>query len=222
MYMTSRSRHPLSAKLVGLTTLALVTLGGCAGRMTDTVRKQAASDFSCASEQLTVEPGASGAYQAKGCEREDTYYVSCTMYGITCSARSSAEQHEYEAAKAELAAQRAANPPPASSPPATAAGASAANPPAAQSAAPAAPTVVSVTLRSSCRETVKIFFGDKPKFGSGTYSSLSSNSSTSKQMQPGDLIWLVDDSQNGLSSTSVSGSTREIEVLESCTAFRVR
>ena len=40
---------------------------------------------------------------------------------------------------------------------------------------PAGP--VSVTIRSACSKTVKVFYGDKPKFGSGTYSSISSNSS---------------------------------------------
>ena len=41
-------------------------------------------------------------------------------------------------------------------------------------------------------------------------------------MRPGDSIWLVDEHDNGLSSTSVSGSSQTIEILESCTGFRVR
>ena len=87
-------------------------------------------------------------------------------------------------------------------------------------AAPQGP--VSVTLRNSCKQTVKVFFGDKPKFGSGTYSSLSSNSVTSHTFAVGEMMWIVDDAENGLSSTSVSANTREIEVLDGCSGLRVR
>ena len=37
----------------------------------------------------------------------------------------------------------------------------------------------------------------------------------------GDLFWIVDDSDNGLSSTSAGPGTREIEILPSCTGFRL-
>ncbi len=78
---------------------------------------------------------------------------------------------------------------------------------------------VSVTLRNTCGETVKVFFGDKPKFGSGTYSSLSSNSSTSHSFMPGDMFWIVDDSQNGVSSFTVADGTRKIEVQSGCASL---
>lgn len=90
------------------------------------------------------------------------------------------------------------------------------------SSAPAAPSVVSVTLRNSCSSTVKVFYGDKPKFGSGTQSSLSGNSRTSKQMRPGDMVWLTDDSGNGIASATVSAGTREIEVSSSCSGISAR
>ena len=70
----------------------------------------------------------------------------------------------------------------------------------ASAAAQAGP--VSVTIRSACSKTVKVFYGDKPKFGSGTYSSISSNSVQSHTFQPGDMFWIVDESENGLGSTS--------------------
>jgi len=94
--------------------------------------------------------------------------------------------------------------------------------PAASPAAPAAPSVVSVTLRNSCRQTVKVFYGKKPKFGSGTYSTLSSNSRSSKQFRPGDMVWIVDDSQNGVASATVDARTRTIEVDSSCTGLRAQ
>lgn len=81
---------------------------------------------------------------------------------------------------------------------------------------------VSVTIRSACSKTVKVFYGDKPKFGSGTYSSISSNSVQSHTFKPGDMFWIVDDSENGLGSTSIGPSTREIEISSSCTSFNAR
>lgn len=87
---------------------------------------------------------------------------------------------------------------------------------------PAAPSTVSVTLRNGCSNTVKVFFGDKPKFGSGRYSSLSGNSRTNQSFEPGDMIWIVDDGQNGIDSVTVEAGTREIEVASSCDAFHVK
>jgi uncharacterized membrane protein YgcG len=87
------------------------------------------------------------------------------------------------------------------------------------SSSSSAPTVVSVTIRNSCSKTVKVFYGDNPKFGSGRQSSLSGNSRQSSQMRPGDMIWLIDDSSNGLASATVSSSTREITVTSSCTGI---
>ncbi|MEM9459696.1 MAG: hypothetical protein AAGF11_36300 [Myxococcota bacterium] len=84
------------------------------------------------------------------------------------------------------------------------------------------PSVVSVQLKNNCPSTVKLFFGTKPKFGSGRYSSLSSNTRRSESMKPGDMVWIVDDSQNGISSATVSASTREIEVTRSCTGLSAR
>lgn len=93
--------------------------------------------------------------------------------------------------------------------------------PAAESS-PAPPKPVSVTLRNKCAETVKIFFGDKPKFGSGTYSTLSSNSSTSHSFMPGDMFWIVDDSQNGVSSFTVADGTKTIEIESGCASLSGR
>ena len=87
--------------------------------------------------------------------------------------------------------------------------------------APAAPQVVSVSLHNDCPNTVKLFLGEKPKFGSGTNTSLGSNTTTSYQMKPGDMIWITDDSENGLSSTSIGGSggMQRIRIMPGCTGF---
>jgi hypothetical protein len=88
--------------------------------------------------------------------------------------------------------------------------------------APAGPVVVSVTIRSACSQTVRVFYGDKPKFGSGTYSSISSNSVQSKSFQAGDMVWIVDGSDNGVASVTVTDRTREIEVSPSCDSLHER
>lgn len=87
---------------------------------------------------------------------------------------------------------------------------------------PKAPSTVSVSLHNDCPETVKLFFGDKPKYGSGRYSSLGSNTRTNHTFQPGDQLWIVDDSQNGIESVTVEAGTRGIDVLSSCDGFRTR
>ncbi|MBA3464530.1 MAG: hypothetical protein H0T46_31655 [Deltaproteobacteria bacterium] len=76
---------------------------------------------------------------------------------------------------------------------------------------------VSVTIRSQCRQTVPVFYGTKPKFGSGTQSSVSFNSVSSKSFRVGDMMWVTDASGNGLSSVTVGPSTRNIEIDSSCT-----
>jgi hypothetical protein len=83
-------------------------------------------------------------------------------------------------------------------------------------AAPAASSHVSVTVRSQCSKTVRVFFGQKPKFGSGRTSSVSSNSVSSESFNTGDMMWIVDESDNGLASTTVSSSTHEITVGSDC------
>lgn len=87
---------------------------------------------------------------------------------------------------------------------------------------PSGPAVVSVRLRSSCSKTVKVFFGKTPKFGSGTTTPIGGNSVQSRQMKEGDMMWIVDDSGNGLASFTVSQGTREVEITSSCTSFSSR
>lgn len=98
--------------------------------------------------------------------------------------------------------------------------ASAPAPSSASAGAPApssAPT--SVTIHSNCKSTVRVFFGDKPKYSSGTTTTISSNSVSSYSLRPGSMIWIVDGSDNPLSSTSVGSSSQRIEISPGCTGF---
>jgi hypothetical protein len=105
----------------------------------------------------------------------------------------------------------------------TASGPSTVNPTeGAASAAASGPSTVSVEIRNSCGKTVRVFFGEKPKFGSGTYSTADSNSVSSHTFKPGDLFWIVDDSENGVASVSVKDATREIEITGDCHELAAR
>jgi hypothetical protein len=81
---------------------------------------------------------------------------------------------------------------------------------------------VSVTIRSSCGRTVPVFYGDKPKYGSGTTSSVSTNSVSSHSFRVGDMMWVLDDSGNGAGSITISERTRTIEIDSSCTRISER
>ena len=88
--------------------------------------------------------------------------------------------------------------------------------------APKTESPVSVTIRSKCSKTVKVFYGKDPKFGSGTRSSVSSNSVSSHTFRPGEQFWVVDDNDRGLGNAVASAGTREFEILASCTGIATR
>jgi hypothetical protein len=88
--------------------------------------------------------------------------------------------------------------------------------------APKTESPVSITIRSKCGKTVKVFYGKDPKFGSGTRSSVSSNSVSSHTFRPGEQFWVVDDNDRGLGNAVASPGTREFEILASCTGIATR
>lgn len=85
-----------------------------------------------------------------------------------------------------------------------------------------APARASISLKNGCSQTVKLFFGDKPKYGSGRYSTIGANNIISESMSPGDMIWIVDDSQNGVSSFTAGSGSQRVEINSSCTGFIAR
>ncbi len=80
----------------------------------------------------------------------------------------------------------------------------------------------SFTLHNACSKTVKLFYGKTPKFGSGRTSSISGNTLLSESMNEGDMIWIIDDSEYGISNFTASSGVREVEIGNSCTSFIVR
>lgn len=91
-----------------------------------------------------------------------------------------------------------------------------------RASAPAAVTTASVTIRSSCSKTAKVFYGDKPGFSSGTQSSISSNSVQSKTFRVGDQMWVTDESGKGLDGVTIDAGTRQIEISSSCSSLSSR
>ena len=84
------------------------------------------------------------------------------------------------------------------------------------------PGTVSVNIKNGCGKSAKVFFGKKPKFGSGTYSTVGSNVRTRHTFKVGDLFWIVDDSQNGVASVEIQSGTREIEIGGSCDSLSAK
>lgn len=88
------------------------------------------------------------------------------------------------------------------------------------SGGPSGPVRVSITLRSSCQKTIKVFFGDNPGFGSGRTTSVSYNTVQSIQMNEGEMFWILDDNGKGISSFTASRGRTSIEINSSCSGFR--
>ncbi|MDI1450979.1 hypothetical protein [Polyangium sp. 6x1] len=76
----------------------------------------------------------------------------------------------------------------------------------------------SLRLHNSCSRTVKLFFGDNPKFGSGTRTSLGSNTTSSYSGGGPKTVWIVDDRDQGISSFVASGS-QSMQITSSCSGF---
>jgi len=85
---------------------------------------------------------------------------------------------------------------------------------------PSAPLTVSVSIRSACPKTAKVFYGDKPKFGSGTSSTVSSNSVSNKTFRTGDMMWVVDEKDEGLASVKVVDGMKELEIGSDCKSIK--
>jgi len=106
-------------------------------------------------------------------------------------------------------------------------GSTAAATPAPESGTPAAPSTpstpipVSVEVHSDCSKTTRLFIGQKPKFGSGKTTTIGSNTTMSegRNADGTQMIWIVDDSDNGLASAVVAVSTKRVVVESSCTAI---
>ncbi|MFO0588147.1 MAG: hypothetical protein U0441_11435 [Polyangiaceae bacterium] len=82
----------------------------------------------------------------------------------------------------------------------------------------------SLEMHSDCGKTLPLFLGEKPKFGSGTKTSIGSNTTTTFPRHPDGTmtVWIIDDSENGITSAFADKKTRRIEVGGDCKSLRAQ
>lgn len=86
------------------------------------------------------------------------------------------------------------------------------------------PILTTVEIHSDCTKTTPVFYGEKPKFGSGTKSSIGSNTTTSaSRKSDGTLtVWIIDEQENPIASVHVGPTTRRVEIDRSCRQITAR
>ena len=82
-----------------------------------------------------------------------------------------------------------------------------------------APELDSLTLHSDCAATVKLFVGEKPKFGSGTSTTIASNNTQSFTIQAGKSIWIVGASDEGVAEYVGQAGTHRMKIPSTCKEF---
>ena len=192
--------------------MTILSLGavGCKS-FPEAVRGRAANDFSCPVENITLVPTPPyhqywQAYTARGCSQGQGYEGGCGLVACTVEkVPSPAEQLQMERQAQAVAEERRRSTPHASASPG--------------SGSSGGSQTVSLSLHNDCPETVRLFFGNTPKFGSGTESSISSNSTESHSMREGEMVWIVDQSGNGMSSLTVSAGQTHVTITRSCGGF---
>ncbi|MCC6648606.1 MAG: hypothetical protein IT374_23935 [Polyangiaceae bacterium] len=133
---------------------------------------------------------------------------ACLIVPIPAGSRGSGQPRSFHEAPAESAEPRPGH---------NALAATGAQPAAA--APPSAPA--SIQVHSDCPRTLPLFLGDKPKYGSGTKTSIGSNTTTSFPRKPDGTasIWILDDHENGVGQASVGPSARRVTIARNCTAI---
>jgi hypothetical protein len=194
--------------ILGLGLLSLVAVG-CKS-FPEAVRVRAANDLHCPVENITLTPTPpyqrQEAYRARGCNQTMDYEGGCGL--VACSIQfipSPAEQLEIQRQVQAVNEERRRSTPHARV--------------SSGSESSGGSQIVSLSLHNDCPETVRLFFGQTPKFGSGTESSISSNSTESHSMREGEMVWIVDQSGNGMSSLTVSPGQTHVTITRSCTGF---
>jgi len=196
--------------------LLFLPVVACAGRLDSSVRQRAAADFSCPADSLTIEKVEdrgfnAGLYSARGCDRNDQYSASCSLFGCRSHtpAEIAAQEAEEQARREGLAERRAAE--------AASANNSGANNGA--GSGPAPKQFVSTRLHNLCKQKVLLFHGRHPRNSGGRSDQMSANSIMSVQGNEGDSLWIVDESGNGVSSFTYTSAVKELFITESCSGF---
>lgn len=220
----------------GLIVIATLAAFGCAGKLSEVVRLQAARDLECPADQVEVFDRRSDNYvrdyTVVACGKTAHYQAACNMTE-TCVAYQPRQTGQDAAASEALTAGVDAVPtsepeappeevpgqwnvvetvrpkPPPAPPPATVIEFDA-GPPGSQ---------ITVELHNTCGETVALFLGEDPK-GSGQRMSLASTNMTTLRAAPGTKLWLLDRDGNGAAGVTMAPGMRAVEA--SCAGLSAR
>jgi hypothetical protein len=213
--------------------IVAVALTGCAGKLEEVVRLQAAKDLNCPVGEVDVVDQRSDNYvrdySVSGCGQTAHYQAACSMVescvayqpakigkdaaasealtaGIDAVPGSESVEEVVIAADGTMTVNRsgpAAAPPPAKTPLELAQEAEAAQ---------ANEPLLSVTLRNTCSETVTLWFGPTPGSGVGHMMTLASTNMATVRVRPGEQLWVLDREHNGTAGVAVDASMREVDV----------
>ncbi|MFO0675355.1 MAG: hypothetical protein U0169_02400 [Polyangiaceae bacterium] len=83
------------------------------------------------------------------------------------------------------------------------------------------PVPTTVEIKNECTKSVPVFYGEKPKFGSGTKSTLGGNSinSIGRGADGSLVVWITDKNENGLVKANVTKETKRVVVASDCKAI---
>lgn len=206
-----------------------VLLTGCAGKLDDVVRVQAAQDLKCPADEISVRDLRSRNYArdytVTGCGQEVHYQAACNMVG-SCVAYQPRDLARDETGVIASGALTAGSDDLAPAEPGPAAPGEAAPGEAAVGAdAPVAePTGEprSVLLRNECEHTVALFVGPRPRQDSGRYLTLGSMNTVTLGVRAGEPVWLLDEKGAGVTSVAVDRGSSEIVVADGCSGLSAR
>ena len=86
--------------------------------------------------------------------------------------------------------------------------------------APSGPAHYSITIHSDCDRTLGLYQGDgTPPYGSGTYGSIGSNTTTSYSGFAPANFCVMDDQRNALGCYTATGGSVRVEIPSTCSGF---
>jgi hypothetical protein len=89
---------------------------------------------------------------------------------------------------------------------------------------PGIPRSTTIRVINECSQTVRVFFGRQPKYGSGRESRVSGNSRSNEPRNADGsfVMWIIDERGEGISSVEAGPSQDEVVINPSCTGFGAR
>lgn len=210
--------------------IVAVSLTGCAGKLVDVVRAQAAKDLNCPESEVDVYDQRSDNYvrdyTVTGCGRSAHYQAACSMVeacvayrpdklgkdaaaseSLTAGLDAVPQETVEEVVVAEdgtVTVNRSGPPAPEPKTPlqvAEAVEVSDVNAP-----------MMSVTLRNVCPETVTLWFGPTPNAGEGRLMTLGSTNMATVRVKQGEQLWLLDRARGGTAGVQVDAGMSEVEI----------